>query len=94
MISSVLRQATSTCMRVPALLQGTRAMSGLSGMKGFSEHEQAVENMHFSKVIVGRPSPRPLATLSTHQCPAAVLCCAPTLLQQRHAPCMRRLLAM
>ena len=49
MLASAVRQAASSIARVPL---GARAMS-MKGVKGFAEHESAVENLHFSKARAG-----------------------------------------
>jgi hypothetical protein len=42
--------ASAVSSQLPALQAAVRSMSsGVKGVKGFSEHEQAVENMYFNK---------------------------------------------
>ncbi|WIA14170.1 hypothetical protein OEZ85_002712 [Tetradesmus obliquus] len=45
---SAARSAARATSSLPYAFQATRSMA-MSGVKGFNEHEQAVENMYFSK---------------------------------------------
>jgi len=48
MLSSAARSVARSSGSLLPALGGVRCMA-MSGVKGFSEHEQAVENMYFSK---------------------------------------------
>eukprot|EP00775_Hariotina_reticulata_P011255 gene11255-11404_t len=48
MLSAVRSSTLKAANALPYAFQATRSMS-LQGVKGFNEHEQAVENMYFSK---------------------------------------------
>lgn len=48
MLCSVARSAARSRSSVLQSMSGVRSMA-MSGVKGFGEHEQAVENMYFSK---------------------------------------------
>lgn len=56
MLSTAARRAFGAVCSKSSFVQAagaTRGMS-LSGVKGFNEHEQAVENMYFNKVRLQR----------------------------------------
>lgn len=48
MLSTVARSAARSSSSLLPALGGVRCMA-MGGVKGFNEHEQAVENMYFSK---------------------------------------------
>lgn len=64
MLSTAARRAFGAVVSKSPFAQAAGAARGmsLSGMKGFNEHEQAVENMYFSKVC----------SVSVAACPAAL----------------------